>query len=115
MHTGQRLTSGASQKFGSCATGSSTKGAQSHFLVSENGLFLTLGLGTFKFLGQKITFLSLAANGAAPVNVSNTEKVSHWFPDMRIPKVVLHPPKEWIFGPKRAKFGPKYAFLVILD
>ena len=47
---------------------------------------------------------------ASSVNVFNTKEVSHWFPDVRVPKVLLHPPKKWIFGPKTAKFGPKLAF-----
>ena len=38
------------------------------------------------------------------------KKVSHWTPDIRVPKVLLSPPKNWIFGPKRAKFGPKLEF-----
>ena len=29
---------------------------------------------------------------------------------MRVSKVLLPPPKNWIFGPKTAKFGPKLAF-----
>ena len=42
-----------------------------------------------------------------PVNVFNTTKVPHWFPDMRELKVLLHPSKKWIFGPETCKFGPK--------
>ena len=30
---------------------------------------------------------------------------------MRVPKFLLPPPKNWIWGPKTAKFGPKQAFL----
>ena len=26
----------------------------------------------------------------------NTKEVSHWFPDIRVPKVLLSPPKKWI-------------------
>ena len=39
--------------------------------------------------------------GATPVNVFNTKEVSHWFPDIRIPKVKLHPLQKRSFGPKR--------------
>ena len=48
---------------------------------------------------------------ASPINVFNTKKVSHWNPDIRVPKFLLPPPKKWIFGPKTAKCGPKLAFL----
>ena len=50
-----------------------------------------------------------------PVNVFNAKEVSHWLPNMRVPKILLptllHPPKKWNFGPKTAKFGLKLAFL----
>ena len=32
----------------------------------------------------------------SPVNFFNTKEVSHWFPDIRVPKVLLSPPKKWI-------------------
>ena len=48
--------------------------------------------------------------GASMINVFNMKKVSHWNPDMRVPKFLLHAPKNWILGPKTAKFGPKLAF-----
>ena len=38
--------------------------------------------------------------------------MSNWTPDIRVPKVLLHPPNKWILGPKTAKLGPKLAFLV---
>ena len=65
---------------------------------------------SIQIFGSKLHISSLATIGASPVNVFNTKEVSHWFPDMRIPKVLLHSPKKWIFGPKTAKFGPKLAF-----
>ena len=40
----------------------------------------------------------------------NQYLAENWFPDMRVPKVLLPPPKNWILGPKTAKFGPKLAF-----
>ena len=39
------------------------------------------------------------------------EKGVSLVPCYEIPKVLLHPPKKWIFGPKTAKFVPKLAFL----
>ena len=41
----------------------------------------------------------------------NTKEVSHWFPDMRVPKVLIRPPKKRIFGPKTAQLGLKLAFM----
>ena len=32
------------------------------------------------------------------VNVFYTKEASHWFPDMRVPIVLLPPQKHWIFG-----------------
>ena len=37
---------------------------------------------------------------ASPVNVFHTKEVSYWFPDVRVPKVLLSPLKIRIFGPK---------------
>ena len=38
------------------------------------------------------------------------EKAYHWLPDMRIPKVLLHPPKKWIFGKKRPILAQNWHF-----
>ena len=46
--------------------------------------------------------------GATPVNVFNTKEVSHWFPDIRIPKVKLHPLQKRSFGPKRPNAASKW-------
>ena len=43
--------------------------------------------------------------GASPINAFNTKKVSNWTPDIRVPKVLPHPPKKWIFLPKSGIFG----------
>ena len=40
--------------------------------------------------------------GALPINVFNKKDLSHWSPDMGVPKVLLPLPKKWIFGPKLA-------------
>ena len=42
----------------------------------------------------------------APVNVFNTKDVSHWFPDMWVPIVLLHVPKNG-FWPKSGQILPK--------
>ena len=59
--------------------------------------------------------------GALPINFFNTKKVSHWIPDMRLPKVLLHPPKNLEFLPKIGQiwpqtgiFGQIWAFLAHL-
>ena len=64
-------------------------------------------------------FLPTQLIWATPVNVVNTERVSHRFPDMRIPNVLLHPPQKLNFWPKSGKSWPKigifgkiWAFLV---
>merc|ERR1712067_35782 len=44
--------------------------------------------------------------GASLINVFNTKKVSHWIPDMRVPKFLLPAPKNWHFEPKIGIFGP---------
>ena len=45
--------------------------------------------------------------GAAKVNVFNTKKVPHWFPDMKEPKVLLHPPQIMDFWPKEVQIWPQ--------
>ena len=40
-------------------------------------------------------------------NVFNMKKVFNWTPDIRVPKVLLHPPKKWIFWPKYGQIWPK--------
>ena len=60
------------------------------------------------FSGQNCTFLS---QGASPVNVFNTKEVSHWFPDVRVPKVLLKNCPVW---PKTGIFGQMLAFLPYL-
>ena len=56
--------------------------------------------------------IGLSPIGAARVNVFDTEKVSHTLPDMRIPKVLLHSPKneflaqKWPNLTKNWHFGP---------
>ena len=73
---------------------------------------LTFGPKFPNFTGQYWAFLSLAAVQAAAVNVFNTKEASHWFPDMRVPKVLLHPPQNLISMkllpdlPKMPKTGP---------
>ena len=65
-------------------------------------------------LGQNCTFSFLRSFrpiGSPPVNVFNMKEVSHWFPDLRVPKILLLPSNNRIFGPKTVKFGPKLAFL----
>ena len=37
----------------------------------------------------------------------NTKKVSHWTPDMRVPKVLLPPPKKLDFWPKNGQLWPQ--------
>ena len=59
---------------------------------------------------KRIHFLRDTMFRPRPEKVVQRKK-SHWFPDVRIPKVLLHPPKKWIFGQKTAKFGPKLTFL----
>ena len=44
--------------------------------------------------------IGLSPIGAARVNVFDTEKVSHTLPDMRIPKVLLHSPKNEFLAQK---------------
>ena len=38
----------------------------------------------------------------------STEEVGHWFPDMRVPKVLLCPPKKWILLPKLPNFAQNW-------
>ena len=60
------------------------------------------------FFGMDCTFLSQAANWSL-----NNQHFQHerGVPDMRVPRVLLPPPKKRIFGPKTAKFGPKLVYL----
>ena len=60
-----------------------------------------------QFSGQNCTFSSLAANWSHTGQWFYHKKVPHWFPDMRVPNVLLHPPKKWSFGPKMT-FLAKY-------
>ena len=75
-----------------------------------------LGPKTAKF-GPKLAFWAKYRHfypiwsKAWPKNDAN--KLSRWFSVMLVPKLLLTPIKNSIFGPKTAKFGPKYAFLVI--
>ena len=52
------------------------------------------------FWVKKVHFCSKKPIGASPINVFNTKKVSHWTPDMRVPKVLLPPPQKTEFWPK---------------
>ena len=45
------------------------------------------------------------------VYVFNTKKVSHWNPDMRVPKFLLPAPKKLDFGPKNGQIWPKTGIL----
>merc|ERR1712218_265129 len=62
------------------------------------------------FWVKKAHFCPWRPIGASMINVFNMKKVSHWNPDMRVPKFYSLSPKNWILGPKTAKFGPKLAF-----
>ena len=53
--------------------------------------------------------------GATPVNVFNTKEVSHWFPDTRVPKVLLLPPKTCFCGPELAKLALMDRFVGFVD
>ena len=73
-----------------------------------------------KFWGQNSIFSSLAANWSLTNQFFSTKKVSHWFPDMRVPKVILPSPQKigflaqkrpnlaqnWHFRPNIGIFGP---------
>ena len=41
------------------------------------------------------------------VNVFNLKEVSHWCPDMRVPKVLLLPPQKMDFWPQNGQIWPK--------
>ena len=61
------------------------------------------------FWVKKAHFRPYRPIGASPINVFNTKKVSHWNPNMRVPKFLLPAPKNWILGPNLAQnwhFGP---------
>merc|ERR1712240_388522 len=67
---------------------------------------LTFGPKYPNFGVKKAHFRPQRPVGASMINVFNMKKVSHWNPDMRVPKILLPAPKNWHFGPNIGIFGP---------
>ena len=94
---------------------------QQNFLGGPNGKVLALGLlvtypveknrdsktknrplsPNIQVFGSKLHILFLADNWSPSGQSFQHKKVPHWFPDMRVPKVLLQSPKKWNFGQKR--------------
>ena len=81
--------------------------------VDKNGDYYTknpLLAPNIQILGSKKHNLVSSGRFEPHRSMFSTQKR---FPDVRVPKVLPHPPQKWIFGPKTAKSGPKYLLLVI--
>ena len=61
--------------------------------------------------GSKSTFCPQWPIGSSSINVFSTKKVSPWFPDMRVPEVLLSPPQKLDFWPKNGQILPKTGIL----
>ena len=48
---------------------------------------------------------------ALPIKIFNTKKASHWFLDMRVPKVILPSPQKFDFWPKNGQIWPNTGIL----
>merc|ERR1711873_309290 len=68
---------------------------------------LTFGPKYPNFGVKKAHFRPQRPIGGPPINVFNTKKVSHWNPDMRVPKFLLPAPEKLDFGPKYSQIWSK--------